>query len=185
MMRDAVPEHAGDTWLQSRPWIVGLLCALMPFVWLWTQYPLMPDSSTAPGRVIATTARAYDDAYELRIAYQFVAAGASHVGHEIMQIGDLNWLKQFRNELLAKNVTVVYSAAHPATAFVREMVSRVHLKLAAALAMTAFLLGTRSHGLRVGVYRVDDWSGPVSQLELRFWIWTALLVLFYGTLVVC
>jgi len=88
--------------------------------------------------------------YQLRIEYQFVAAGVSHVGHETMQIGDLHWLKQLRKELQAKNITVVYSAADPATAFVLEMVSRVHLKLAAALAMTAFLLGTRMYGQRTG-----------------------------------
>jgi hypothetical protein len=184
-------------WLRSRPWMIGLLCALMPFVWLWTLYPVKWDSKTAPGQVLSATIRSVDETfvtagngaidarcYELQVMYRFTAAGASHEGIQGWETCNLGALKQFRAWLQAHDITVVYSAGDPATSFVLELVSSVKLKVAAGLAMTAFLVATRVFGVWAGMYRTDSWNISLAQVQPRFWLWTALLILFYGALIV-
>jgi hypothetical protein len=190
-------DRAAAKWFRRKHWIAGLLCGLVPLVWIWTVYPLTWDSRTAPGRVLSADIRSFDEIvnsgtqgafvahfYELRLAYQFEAGHGRHAAIETIRASDLSWLKKFRNDLLTDGFTVVYSAGDPGTAFVRELVSHVKVKEAAALAMTAFLLGTRAFGQWMGVYRQDSWNIPLAQIKPRFWIWTALLVLFYGALIV-
>jgi hypothetical protein len=194
---DALTQRAYGNWLRSRPWVIGLLCALMPFVWLWTLYPVKWDSKTAPGQVLSATIRSADETlftagngaivarcYELQVMYRFTAAGASHGGIQGRETCNLGALKQFRIWLQAHDMTVVYSAGDPATSFVLELVSSVKLKVAAGLALTAFLAATRAFGVWAGVYRADSWNISLAQVQPRFWLWTALLILFYGALIV-
>lgn len=109
-----------DKWCAGRPWIVGLLCALMPFAWLWTVYPLKRDFKTVPGRVLSADIRSVDDivnggthgafvahCHELRLAYQFEAGHSRHAAIARIRACDLSWLKQFRNKLLTDGITVV------------------------------------------------------------------------------
>jgi hypothetical protein len=194
---DALTQRAHGNWLRSRPWVIGLLCALMPLVWLWTLYPVKWDSKTAPGQVLSATIRSVDETfvtagngaisarcYELQVVYRFMAVGAGHVGVQGAEACNLGALKQFRASLQAHDITVVFSADDPATSFVLELVSSVKLKVAAGLAMTLFLVGTRAFGVWAGVYREDSWNVSLAQVEPRFWRWTALLILFYGALII-
>jgi hypothetical protein len=190
-------QPAHGNWLRSRPWMIGLLCALMPFVWLWTLYPVKWDSKTAPGQVLSATIRSVDETfvtpgngaisarcYELQVMYRFTAASASHGGIQGRETCDLSALKQFRAWLQAHDITVVYSAGDSATSFVLELVSSVKLKVAAGLAMTAFLVATRAFGVWAGLYRADSWNISLAQVQPRFWLWATLLILFYGALIV-
>ncbi|MFL6675849.1 MAG: hypothetical protein ACJ8LG_21475 [Massilia sp.] len=177
--------------------MIGLLCALMPVVWLWTLYPVKWDSKTAPGQVLSANIRSMDEmlttvgegvisarCYELQVAYSFTAAGTSHRGVKGAETCDLAALKQLRASLQAHDITVVYSAVDPATSFVLELVSSVKLKVAAGLAMTLFLVAMRAFGVWGGAYREDSSSVSLAQVRPRVWLWAALLILFYGALVV-
>lgn len=190
-------DPANGNWLHRRPWSVGLLCALAPLMVLWATYPFKWDSRTVRGQAFSADIRGVDDiittgtqgaisvhCYELELVYGFEIGDTRYTDVQAFGSCELPRLKRLRKTLLAGGVTVVYSAGNPSTAFVLELVSVVKLKVDAALAMTAFLLGTRAFGQWAGVYRQDSWNIPLAQVKPRFWILTALLVLFYGSLIV-
>jgi hypothetical protein len=178
----------------ARPWYAGIICALIPIVWLWTKYPIYFDSRTVLGKVISVKTIRNDigtemaggvstvnvPCFELHVNFGFEVDHSYQTGIQTVAMCDWPSLIQLRKKLVDSTVTVVYSSSKPECAFVTELFAMIDLKVAAALSVALLILVTWAVGVKTGRYKDDALNVPLSNIQPRFVLVGLIVILFYA-----
>lgn len=178
--------------LITAPWLAGIVGALLPLIWLWTNYPITLHSRSTTGKVVTATVSqsdrlvptgsqgvAYVVCYDMNVKFEFELDRVRHRGNHLLESCDLLSLRQRADQLKGRNVTVIYNENHPENAFLVELISKVKLKLAVALSVALLILCTLIFGQSSGRFSSNALNISISQIPRRFLLAGFALVLFY------
>lgn len=181
--------------LMTAPWLVGLVGAMFPVMWLWFHYPVTFNTRMVAGRVTNTAILqnekmvpmgsqgvAYLTCHELVVSFEFEHNLTNQINTNSIESCDLYALKQHAEKLREGTVSVIYNRSRPDSAFLRELISKAKLKLATGLAMAAFVFGTLIAGQKFGRYSIDL-NLTLSEIRFQYVLAGFALVLFYAWLI--